>query len=253
MPSLKDSKPTTESIPQHTSTKLIIECKKSDSKPWVFFSSPAYRFDKVFSSLRYFSDLDLHFAEKKLPPLLAQIYPHIKKNHYVNPSLPRCFSYCEAFKNTEKPSEIWAAIDSVTNYQSYLFSIREQRPERFGVFSEFYFPVIVFEGCLFEATVAGQEIDLSPRSHLQVRTWRNFHDVAVIDVVTRDYFQEFFNNLEQSHNELVSAIRALKFPPEFRAAALARKPDPGFHGCGMVTMMMRDAKRRARRTKKSRK
>jgi hypothetical protein len=251
-----DLEPPRGLIPQHTVTNLIIECKKSEAKPWVFFSSPAYGRGRVLHSLKYFSELDSYFAGRHLPPLLAQIYPAITKSHYVDASLPRCFSYCEAFKNTEKPSEIYTAIDSVIRYLSYRRRSRENRRKKSGVFSEFYLPIIVFEGCLFEASISGAEIDLHQRSHLQLRTWQGeaLDDLCVIDVVTRDHFQEFFNELEHFHDELVSAIRSLKFSAGFRAASLAsiKKPSLGFYSSGMVAMMMHDAKRRARKTKKSR-
>jgi hypothetical protein len=248
-----DLAPPKQSILQHTSTNLIIECKKSESKPWVFLSSPAYSFDKVLSSLKYFSDLDRHFAPRGLPPLLAQIYPKIKKSHCVDASLPRCFSYYEAFKGPDKPSEIYAAVESVTNYLSYRYQSRVNRVEEAGTFSEFYVPIVVLEGRLFEASINGTAVDLRERSHLQLRTWRSeaHNDLFVIDIVTRDKFQEFFDDLEQFHNEIVSAIKAIKFPPEFKRAALARtkRPKTEFYINGFLSMMMHDAKQRAGKAK----
>jgi hypothetical protein len=248
-----DLAPQKQSIPQHTSTNLIIECKKSESKPWVFLSSPAYSFDKILSSLKYFSDLDSHFALRGLPPLLAQIYPKIKKSHYADASLPRCFSYYEAFKGPDKPSEIYAAIESVTNYLSYRYQSRANRPEEAGTFSEFYLPIVVLEGRLFEASISETDIDLHERSHLQLRTWRSeaHNDLFVIDIVTRDKFPKFFDDLEQFHNEIVSSIKAIKFPNEFRRAALARtkRPKTDFYVNGLISMMMHDAKQRAKAKK----
>src|ERR1017187_659982 len=45
----------------HTATDLIIECKKSSEKPWVFFSTATYKFDNVTSFMKYTSDFDVYF------------------------------------------------------------------------------------------------------------------------------------------------------------------------------------------------
>src|SRR5229473_8630684 len=47
---------------QHTTTDLIIECKKSSEKLRVFFSSPSYAFENVAFFLKYASEFDLHFS-----------------------------------------------------------------------------------------------------------------------------------------------------------------------------------------------
>src|SRR5438046_132192 len=60
---------------QHTSTDLIVECKKRADKPWIFMSSPSYSFSNMLYHLRYTSDYNVYFASKQLPPLLAQIFP----------------------------------------------------------------------------------------------------------------------------------------------------------------------------------
>jgi hypothetical protein len=72
-------------LPQHTITELIIECKKSAEKPWVFFSTPSYHFENVASFLKYSSEFDLHFAAIRDIPLLPRIYPAILKTHYAAP------------------------------------------------------------------------------------------------------------------------------------------------------------------------
>jgi hypothetical protein len=51
----------------HTCTDLIIECKKSSEKPWVFFSTAAYSFDNVACFLKYTSEFDLYFRKHESP------------------------------------------------------------------------------------------------------------------------------------------------------------------------------------------
>jgi hypothetical protein len=237
---------------QHTWTDLIIECKKSTSKPWVFFSTPSYAFENVAGFLKYASAFDSYFSKTGRPSLLAQIYPHIRTSYYADPAVPRCISYYEAFRGTS-PSEIYRAIDSVITYLSHRRETREARHEEFGVFSEFYLPIVVLDGYLFEASVGLSEIEVQERSHLQLRT---FHrgDIYIIDIVTVDHFQQFVDEIAGFHQELVSAIAKVRFPPHYRAAALAKVNEwvRTAQKMDAIVMAMEDAKRRTRAVRKSR-
>jgi hypothetical protein len=238
---------------QHTITDLIIECKKSTDKPWVFFSSSSYAFENVASFLKYTSDFDLYFSQSKLPPLIAQVYPRIRRSHYADAALPRCVSYYEAFKGTSSPSEIYRAIDSVITYLCYRRGSRLKNREEFGVVSEFYLPIIVLDGRLFEASLDNPEIEVRERSHLQLRTFHRNH-LYIIDIVTKDHFQEFFLGVEAFHEEVCDAIKRLNFSPVFEGAVRQKAvhdrkalDDPE----GLIAMSMADIKRRAAQRKSS--
>ncbi len=231
--------------PQHTITELIIECKKSVEKPWVFFSTPSYSFENVASFLKYSSEFDLYFSETRSLPLLARIYPKILRTHYADPALPRCVAYYEAFKGSGSPSEIYRAIDSVITYLNYSSERRAKRNERLGVFSEFYIPTIVIDGCLFEASVDKAKITVKERNHIQVRTLHR-GELYIIDVVSRNEFQKFFARIEHLHKEITSAIAGLNLPPAFisavRAKEQARVISPEL--AGELAMIEEDSKRR---------
>jgi len=205
----------------HTSTDLIIECKKSSEKPWVFFSTPSYKFDSVASFIKYASDFDAYFGKRGFVPLLAQIYPGLKVGHYSDSGVPRCVSYYEAFRSTSAPSEIYGAIDSVITYLNYRRSSRLKASEEFGTFSEFYLPVIVLDGNLFEATVELDQVSVRARPHIQLRTFHK-EDIYIIDVVLRDHFQQFFDEVSKFHDEIVRCIASLSLPKEFKTAAQAK-------------------------------
>ncbi len=229
----------------HTTTDLIIECKKTTKKPWVFFSTPSYKFDNVTTFLKYASEFDLHFRNHRMLPLLAQIYPRIALGHYSDPSLPRCISYCEAFRSGSSPSEIYRAIDSVITYLNYRREWRVQTLKEFGDYSEFYLPIIVVDGHLFEATVEYDTVRVSARSHLQLRTFHREH-VYIVDVVTRDQFPQFFEEVANFHEHLGLSIASLKLSKEFRATARVKKKQllHSFDLDGMVAMASTDARRR---------
>jgi len=194
-----------KAAPQHTATHLIVECKKSEEKPWVFFSSPSYAFKDQADFLKYASDFDPYFSRRGLPPLLSQVRPRINNSHYANPTMPRCIAYYEAFKGTSGLNEIYRAIDSVVTYLSYTHESHLQRERETGIYTAFYLPVVVLDGYLFEVSMQGDQVHVLERQHLQLRTFQG-GEVHIIDVVTREHFEQFFNEVHAFHTELVSAI-----------------------------------------------
>ncbi len=204
---------------QHTGTSLIIECKKRADKPWVFISSPSYSFPTLTYHLKYASDFDLYFAKTHEHPLFPQIYKKVDKNSYfADQSIPKCISYYEAFKDPKQPSDIYKSIDNVISYLLYRREQRLNLLEEFGTFSDFYLPVVVLDGKLFEASIGPELIRVCERPHVELRTF-HLEDIYVIDVVTRDYFSQFFDRAQALHTEIVDAIANLHFDRDFRTRA----------------------------------
>jgi hypothetical protein len=66
------------------------------------------------------------------------------------------------------------------------------------------------------------KVSVCARSHLQLRTFHR-EAVYIIDVVTRDHFPQFFEEVGEFHEQLVESIASLKLSKEFKAAALAKR------------------------------
>ncbi len=77
------------------------------------------------------------------------------------------------------------------------------------------------DGKLFEERVDTDKVHVRERSHFQLRTFHR-EDVYIIDIVTRDHFQRFFEAVSEFHAELVRCIASLCLPAEFREAARAK-------------------------------
>ena len=80
----EDTEFESKSNPQLTSSNLIIECKKSKEKPWIFFSSSMFKKSDSFHFLKYLSTYDDYFRKTREHDLLNQIRKHISKNHYLD-------------------------------------------------------------------------------------------------------------------------------------------------------------------------
>jgi hypothetical protein len=188
---------------------LIIECKKS-KYPWVFFSSKEYGWGDVFCFTKHYSDLDFYFSQMKAPTLQDQIYKRLEKNHFLNKTGTfYSISYCEAFKKPDTPSEIYKAIESVLAFLDFRMKLRKSNTnKRNYYFSEFFNPVIVLQGNLFEANIEGEEIHVKESNHVQIRVDYK-HDIYIVDVVTKENFENFFDMIETDHCEYVECIDAI--------------------------------------------
>jgi hypothetical protein len=202
---------------QYTSTSMIIECKKSESKHWVFFSSEMHQNIDLFYFTKYVSGFDLYFNKVKTYPLLGQIYKDLQQNHYMNKEVPKCISYLEVFKNPSGKSEIYEAIDSVITFLRYEMELRSKQLSEFDFHTCFFFPIIVLDGLLFEAQVKNGEVQVEERDYVQLRTAYGISEVFVIDVVKRGYFEKIFNLIERDHLEFVDTINKIHFPEEYKS------------------------------------
>jgi len=210
----------TKKTPQHTSSNLIIECKKSRDKPWVFFSSPMFANSDSFSFLKYLSSYDSYFSKKKKHKLLGRIWKNIKKNHYLDRKIPKCISYFEAFKNPSQESKIYEAIQSVLSFMKYdMHHWLNKSESKYEAVTDFYYPIIVLDGGLFEANVKNGKTKVIERKHIQIRTLLD-GEIYIIDVIKKEYFKKFLNKLEENHKEVVREIKKLKISKEHKKKIL---------------------------------
>lgn len=195
---------------QYTSTSMIIACKKSKGKPWVFFSSEMHKNTDAFYFTKYVSGFDLYFNKTKTYPLLGQIYKDLHQNHYMNKKVLKCISYIEAFKSPDK-SEIYEGIDSIITFLHYVMELRSKQLSEFDFHTSFFFPIIVLDGLLFGAQMKNGKVQVEECDHIQLRTAYEMSEVFVIDVVKREYFEKFFDLIEEDHFEFVEAINKIHF------------------------------------------
>lgn len=193
---------------------LVIECKKSQAQPWVFFSVEMYEDMPFAGFMSYVSDFNLYFSKVGSKSLLGQVIGFLQVNHY-NYKVPKCVTYLEAFKTHQANSEIYDAVDSVLSYLRYAVESTDLSIN--GDMTTFFFPVVVLDGILFEAKVQGDEVELIEQNHILLRTV--YEDaIFIVDVVTKEYFASFLDIVERDHSELARCINKIILPAKQRRA-----------------------------------
>jgi hypothetical protein len=191
---------------------LIIECKKDDGKPWVFFFLEEPEPRLKFEHGRYPSIAGLYrysFLETKEKDIQHHYFTGRRKSR----------SHRVAFRD-QTNTPIHQAIDATikatvfrTDGDSHLKRPPQGGPPIWAVIWLCY-PVVVFDGHLYECTIVDDEPDLKRVGYLQhLADHQSRKEMGAlgfetfpIDVVQRDHLDQFLDMIEQEHAELMGEI-----------------------------------------------
>jgi len=184
---------------------LIIECKKSEKNPWVFFNKNITGVSTPFNLTIVAAGDGSHYKQfEKLA----------KEHYYTKNPVHTYYMVAYANDNNKKRGMINQALDQVLNSLMFLFEQEYLFLEKYKIASaKIMYPVIVLDGQLLSAIVSKDDIAVSEASHVQlhiVRQEKNTIDIPwskemmrilksktfVIDIVQKDYFEEFLKNFD---------------------------------------------------------
>lgn len=190
----------------------IIECKKSEQHDWVFHTQPkegefypalltileffkklghpailrklqglanSYDLEKLLglrsSSMEIANKLNgLHFLDKNIKIALMHVIPNSKDD------------FAEAIQ------QIASILKNISSGQSAVV----------------IFPVIVFDGSIYEFYIEAEDTKVFPINHVQIISWQDRVAPCMIDIVRKKYFSKFLNKIEQDisiYNEFISS------------------------------------------------
>lgn len=196
---------------------LIAECKKSD-KPWVFFTTRDEHRSASDLLLIKARSLPAHIFwsdvanEPAIIPedKLRRIHHYFGRNNIAR-------TYFEPFKGLEKADRaqmIYTAVLSAT--KATLFHLKERAWENF---LPIYYPVVIFNGDLFEARVESEtNITLERTNYVQLA--HHYIEPAranlangsgkqhefLVDVVHVNYLDEYLTTVENEHADLARLL-----------------------------------------------
>jgi hypothetical protein len=122
---------------------LLIECKRSLDKPWVIFTSPVTAYDKAFFDIDNCGFNDQGNKEK------WGLYKNLEEIHPFTSYPRRGRSYFEAFKKSGEPGDL--IFKALTTSVKATIATRDSKFASGALNICFYYPLILFEGKLFEA------------------------------------------------------------------------------------------------------
>lgn len=174
---------------------LIIECKKQEKKPWVFFRQNKLNTD--------FSTLNV------TPESAKESFSKGFSHHYYHRRKP-CGYHFPTFVAKGKPDVILDAINHLLDSLNFAQNATSRLNEKYGVrLLEVFYPVIIFDGELFSARIKPNgDIRITKSRHLQLKVCRAIKEPKLIelssiemqweisreymiDIVTKDSLDDF--------------------------------------------------------------
>ena len=173
---------------------LVIECKKQEKKPWVFFEGDEVN-TKVTSIIALSKERTYHYVRKHF------------EEHYYRRQKP-CVFHFPAFVESGKPDVILEAINQVLDSLTFTYD-QFSKGKIYGVFPTFFYPIIILDGRLFSAQVKPDgDIIVTETDYLQLwarkglrepeeievadsSTISSFTKDIVIDIVRFDFLEKF--------------------------------------------------------------
>lgn len=227
-------------VPFKLRTDIAVECKKSETHAWVFYNREniplsGYHISGQFKTSvptpkRFTTDsfewalekcLTTHYYEFEQ---VAVAYEEIKKK-----KLKKENKQTKTNKDNPQRREIFKSINQLVKFTSYeihqtfdrISNLPKTPSDR--EFIMVFFPIIVFDGDMFEVTFDASRPILKRKDHIILATQYRCpycHEVEsfTIDVVHRSYFSEFMKilktdfhrireNMLQRHEELVTKAK----------------------------------------------
>lgn len=223
-----------ETLPFGFSPRLVIECKKSSSYAWVFFTRPqdakvfpmdgqVYDFPKAFSTKAYeernsLSQIGIFSYEYYFNHFSDQL-KGTKRIHYTD--FDRTAIAYNEYKidevradspkkreTTAGRNEIFEAVNQLVKFQDFDVEESVTSPGRIRGATSPLFPVelsflaVVFDGRLFEAVVSRGKPLVEERKHLLLhyiyRPRKSFNNLNFwIDVVKKEFFPDYLTKISQ--------------------------------------------------------
>ncbi|HKM75449.1 MAG TPA: hypothetical protein VJZ32_03425 [Candidatus Bathyarchaeia archaeon] len=199
--------------------RLIVECKKSETHAWVFFTRP-YQYE-IRPSIGEFQTFDfLEVLSNGKISLLDQAadefgMPHLHYSRFNRQA--NTYSEVKLQKLQGQPSkptksEIFEAQNQLMKYMNYSNEQEAKKISRDVTRRDvlFNFLAIAFDGLLYEATLDDGKLALRRKNHvlLESRTQKGeYYQSCMIDVVSASWFPRYLKLLEKDVDEILSYFR----------------------------------------------
>ncbi len=172
--------------------RLIVECKRS-SKPWVFYTTKYDNLSSFFT--KFLGDNPMKMPAKSEQDKLSNLN-FVKSLHQYSIKTGLATNYFEPFTKGEG-NQIFDATMKVVKALSYDRNKMKSFCDTWKISPYYlaYYPVIVFEGNLYQCTVEKEEENFSRISYLQLNC-DYLGETYRIDVVSSHFFPEFLKHLD---------------------------------------------------------
>lgn len=205
--------------PLSPSCNLAIECKKSSSKAWVFFTRPHTSFTHYYGQILDFVEMNSDLKDSCVNYILDQSEkPCLHYANYKNVALAYTELEFDKSKRTPKNSSldlILKATNQLMKCISYRFQMYREIKSWTVAPLYFYFPIIVFDGKMYEYSMKSGKGNLTPvkRVLLESSYRPSFSQRELqfgIEIISKDALEEVLRDIEKDCSTIYSELIRLK-------------------------------------------
>ena len=223
--------------PFNIRTELAIECKKSETHAWIFYTRPRIPMSSIYMSGQYRTSVPEpeEFSTESFQWLLKRkfldlLYDKFERIAIAYDEIKKKKIKKETQKRKEKSGssrrEIFEAINQLVKFTCYEIHQIFRRISKTSSDREYiviFFPIIVFDGDMFEVNFDSGEPRLKRKNHILLAThyrcpYCQEVESFTVDIVHRSYFSEFMKILKtyfygireimlQNYDELVDKAK----------------------------------------------
>jgi len=202
-------------------SKLVIECKKSEKYPWVFFTREKQSIDKAHRLIKqvanfgvnrpfrlpqhhYYDDID--FLGEQIDYESLSVFSWEKK----------ATSYSQAFRDPNKENQIYRTIKSLLR-NLRIIKNKQNKSLSQGRWSEIilemYFPIIVLDGDLFEGFLNEGDFTINEINYvpLVINSGENNLRRILVHVLKKDYFESLIENIHKDSEKLIEEYSKISY------------------------------------------
>ncbi len=199
-------------------SELAIECKKSETYAWFFYTRPRIPMSSIYIRGQYRTTVpqpETYSAQS----FQALFENELLELHYDNfERVAIAYDEIKKRKNEKKKNEgeskgrkeIFEAVNQLVKFTCYEIHQTFNRIEKFkkstahSEYLIFFFPIIVFDGDLFEVSFSSGEPRLDRRNHILLTThyrcpYCQEVESYTLDIVNTSYFDDFLKIMAKSY------------------------------------------------------
>jgi len=196
--------------PFYLRTEITVECKKSETNAWMFFTRPLLHPTSLHTSGQYLDELSQTGIASSVDSFL---FDRIVLHYDDFDEAAIAYDEIDVRKDKSKSRRtIFEGINQLVKFILYEKGApKEPRPTEKGFSILMFFPIIVFDGRMYKVNLESGEPKPENTKHILIKTHRrSFYTQEVegflVDIVHRSYFSDFMNKLHQDFINMRDAI-----------------------------------------------
>jgi len=189
---------------------LLIECKRSFDKPWVFYTTPkGENHEPMLGSVSFIKFISV-------PELELRNYGLFYQSHYFFNEIQKITTL--NYEPFSERKNIFTATNQVLKALHYkrktTKELLRKLPSHLQNIVIIYYPLIVFDGMMYECELSENDIEITPLEYIQYKVSHGIsgetEETFIVDVVKKKFLDTYISWINQEIETMIHFAQNLK-------------------------------------------